>query len=248
MNYIRREEGKSLNLPRKKTYEIIVEQIEASFLNGQLKMGDKLPPERELASRFEVSRTSVREALQALEISGFIEIRQGGGSFIKKSEVHSVSEALSTKIIQTEKKMVYEMLELRRALEVESASLAAQRATSADLERIRESLEQMALYEKDVEAGVQADLHFHLQIVHATHNELLIDMVQMLTERMEETIRATRKHRFSDGDRYKTTFEEHKEIYIAIASGNAQEAKKLMEEHITRIRRELSETFLPKLK
>ena len=95
-----------MNLPRKKTYEIIVEQIEESFLNGQLKMGEKLPSERELASRFEVSRTSVREALQALEISGFIEIRQGGGSFIKKSAVRSVSEALSTTIIQIEKKMV----------------------------------------------------------------------------------------------------------------------------------------------
>lgn len=237
-----------MNLQKKKTYEIIVEQIEESFLNGKLEMGEKLPSERELASRFEVSRTSVREALQALEISGFIETRQGGGSFIKSSEVHLVSDALSTTLIQAEKKLVYEMLELRRALEVESVSLAAQRATSADLEKIRESLEQMALFEKDVEAGVQADLHFHLQIVQATHNELLIDMVQLLTERMEETIRATRKHRFSDGDRYKSTFEEHKEIYIAIASGNAQEAKKLMKEHITRIRRELTETFLLRLK
>lgn len=150
--------------------------------------------------------------------------------------------------MQAEKKLVYEMLELRRALEVESASLAAQRATSADLEKIRESLEKMTLYEKDVEAGVQADLHFHLQIVQATHNELLIEMVQMLTERMEETIRATRKHRFSDGNRYQATFEEHKEIYIAIASGNSEEAKKIMEEHITRIRKELSTTFSPKLK
>lgn len=137
------------------------------------------------------------------------------------------------------------MLELRRALEVESVSLAAQRATSADLEKIRQSLEQMAVSGQDAEAGVQADLHFHLQIVYATQNKLLINLVQTLTERMEDTIRATRKHRFLDEDRYEDTFEEHKEIYIAIASGNAQEAKKLMEEHITRVRRELSETFLP---
>lgn len=237
-----------MNLQKKKTYEVIVEQIEESFLNGKLKLGEKLPPERELASRFGVSRTSVREALQALEISGSIEIRQGGGSFIKKSEVQLVSDALSTTIIQAENNLVYEMLELRRALEVESVSLAAQRATSADLEKIRESLERMAVSGKDVEAGVQADLHFHLQIVHATHNKLLIDMVQMLTERMEETIRATRKHRFLDVNRYEDTFEEHKEIYVAIASGNAKVAKKLMEEHITRIRRELSASFLPKLK
>ncbi|MEK4405758.1 FadR/GntR family transcriptional regulator [Sporosarcina sp. FSL K6-6792] len=234
-----------MNLQKKKTYEVIVEKIEKFFLNGKLKSGDKLPPERELASRFGVSRTSVREALQALEISGAIEIRQGGGSFIKTSEVQLVSDALSTTIIQAENNLVYEMLELRRALEVESVSLAAQRATSADLEKIRQSLEQMAVSGQDAEAGVQADLHFHLQIVYATQNKLLINLVQTLTERMEDTIRATRKHRFLDEDRYEDTFEEHKEIYIAIASGNAQEAKKLMEEHITRVRRELSETFLP---
>ena len=237
-----------MNLPKKKTYEVIIEQIEEFFLNGELRLGEKLPSERELASRFGVSRTSVREALQALEIRGSIEIRRGGGSFIKKSEFQLVSDALSSTIIQAEYNLVYEMLELRRALEVESVSLAAQRATSADLEKIHESLEQMAVSGKDVEAGVQADLHFHLQIVQATHNKLLIDMVQMLTERMEETIRATRKHRFLDVNRYEDTFEEHKDIYVAIASGNATEAKKLMEEHITRIRRELSATFLPKLK
>jgi GntR family transcriptional regulator, transcriptional repressor for pyruvate dehydrogenase complex len=234
-----------LNLQKKKTYEVIVEKIEKFFLNGELKSGDKLPPERELASRFGVSRTSVREALQALEINGAIEIRQGGGSFIKTSEVQLVSDALSATLIQAESNLVYEMLELRRALEVESASLAAQRATSADLEKIRRSLEQMAVSGQDAEAGVQADLHFHLQIVHATHNKLLINLIQTLTERMEDTIRATRKHRFLDKNRYEDTFEEHKEIYVAIASGNAQEAKKLMEEHITRIRRELSKTFLP---
>ncbi|HJF30658.1 MAG TPA: FadR family transcriptional regulator [Sporosarcina psychrophila] len=233
---------------KKKTYELIVEKIEELFLNGKLKSGDKLPPERELASLFGVSRTSVREALQALEISGSIEIRQGGGSFIKVPEGQLVSEALSTAIIQAENNLVYEMLELRRALEVESASLAAQRATSADLEKIRQSLEQMATSGEDTEAGVQADLHFHLQIVQATHNQLLINLVQTLTERMEDTIRATRKHRFSDETRYEDTFEEHKEIYVAIASGNAQESKKLMEEHITRIRKELSETFLRTLR
>ena len=232
---------------KKKTYEIIVEKIEEFFLNGGLKSGDKLPPERELAARFGVSRTSVREALQALEISGSIEIRQGGGSFIKTSEVQLVSDALSTTIIQAESNLVYEMLELRRALEVESASLAAQRATSADLEKIRQALEQMAVSGRDIEAGVQADLSFHLHIVMASHNKLLINLMQTLTERMEITIRTTRGHRLVDNNRYEDTFQEHKDIYVAIASGNAPEAKQLMEEHITRIRRELSESLLPTL-
>jgi len=241
-------EVKLLIPQKKKTYEMIVEKIEEFFLNGGLKSGDKLPPERELATRFGVSRTSVREALQALEISGSIEIRQGGGSFIKTSEVQVVSDALSTTIIQAESNLVYEMLELRRALEVESASLAAQRATSADLEKIRQALEKMALFGKDIEAGVQADLSFHLHIVMASHNKLLINLMHTLTERMEITIRTTRGHRLVDTNRFEDTFQEHKDIYVAIASGNAPEAKQLMEEHITRIRRELSESHLPTLK
>lgn len=234
-----------MNFQKKKTYEIIVEKIEHFFLDGELRPGDKLPPERELASQFNVSRTSVREALKALEMSGIIEIRQGGGSYIKTSEVQLLTKELSTTIVQAENNLVYEMLELRRALEVESASLAAQRANSQDLEKIRQSLEQMAVSINEVEEGIQADLHFHMQIVHATHNALLINLVQTLTEHMEDTIRATRRHRFLDPSRYEETFDEHKEIYIAIASGNTKKAKLLMEEHITRIRRELSEAFLP---
>ncbi|WP_342514049.1 FadR/GntR family transcriptional regulator [Sporosarcina sp. FSL K6-1522] len=232
---------------RKRTYEVIVEKIEAFFLNGELKPGDKLPPERELASQFNVSRTSVREALKTLEMNGIIEIRQGGGSFIKTSEVQVLSDELSTTVVQAEGNLVYEMLELRRALEVEAASLAAQRATSEDLEKIRQALEQLAVSSKEVEAGIQADLHFHLQIVQATHNTLLINLVQTLTEHMEDTIRATRGHRFMDPSRYEDTFNEHKDIYVAIASGNVSEAKRLMEEHISRIRKELSEAFLPVL-
>lgn len=226
---------------------MIVEKIEAFFLNGELKPGDKLPPERELASQFNVSRTSVREALKTLEMNGIIEIRQGGGSFIKTSEVQVLSDELSTTVVQAEGNLVYEMLELRRALEVEAASLAAQRATSEDLEKIRQALEQLAVSSKEVEAGIQADLHFHLQIVQATHNTLLINLVQTLTEHMEDTIRATRGHRFMDPSRYEDTFNEHKDIYVAIASGNVSEAKRLMEEHISRIRKELSEAFLPVL-
>ena len=189
----------------------------------------------------------MREALKTLEMNGIIEIRQGGGSFIKTSEVQVLSDELSTTVVQAEGNLVYEMLELRRALEVEAASLAAQRATSEDLEKIRQALEQLAVSTKEVEAGIQADLHFHLQIVQATHNTLLINLVQTLTEHMEDTIRATRGHRFRDPSRYEDTFNEHKDIYVAIASGNVGEAKRLMEEHISRVRRELSEAFLPVL-
>ncbi|MBE1556256.1 FadR/GntR family transcriptional regulator [Sporosarcina limicola] len=229
---------------KKRMYEVIVSKIEDFLLDEGMEAGDRLPSERELAIMFTVSRTSVREALRALELSGAIEIRQRGGSFLKTPKIGRVHEEISAAIIEKEKHLVYEMLELRRALEVESVSLAAQRAKTADLEKIRQALENMAISATDIEAGVQADLQFHMSIVEATHNTIFIQLTQTLAEHMEDTIRVTRKYRFLDMNRYEETFEEHKAIYLAIASGDQEKAKRLMEDHILGIRRELSESFL----
>jgi len=230
--------------PKKKAYQVIVDQIREYFLNGELQPGEKLPTERELASRFNVSRTSVREALRKLEIKGIIEIKQGSGSFIKTQEGRSLGEELSSTIIKTEKKLIYEMLELRQALEVECAFLASQRATSEDLERIGKALEMMDRVKNDVELGIQADLSFHINIVLASHNSIFLQLFQTLSEHMQDTIRATRRQRLKDSERTQETIDEHKEIYLAIASGDANQAKQLMEKHIKQIRRELTESLL----
>lgn len=230
--------------PKKKAYQVIVDQIKEDFLSGDLQPGEKLPTERELASRFNVSRTSVREALRKLEIKGVLEIKQGSGSFIKVSESHTLGEDLSSTIIKTKKKLLYEMLELRQALEVECAFLASRRATSEDLERIRQALEMMAQAKQDVELGIQADLSFHINIVLASHNSIFLQLFQTLSKHMQDTIRATRSQRLKDPERTQETIDEHKEIYLAIAAGDADQAKQLMERHITKIRRELTESLL----
>ncbi|WP_332645859.1 FadR/GntR family transcriptional regulator [Lysinibacillus sp. 54212] len=230
--------------PKQKAYQIIVDQIRENYLNGDLLPGEKLPTERELASRFNVSRTSIREALRKLEIKGIIEIKQGSGSFIKASESNTLGEELSSTIIKTEKKRIYEMLELRQALEVECAFLAARRATSEDLERISLALEMMIRAKDDVELGIQADLSFHINIALASHNSIFLGLFQTLSEHMHDTIRATRSQRLKDPERTQETIDEHKEIYLAIAAGEATQAKQLMEKHITQIRRELTESLL----
>ncbi|MEH7444069.1 FadR/GntR family transcriptional regulator [Bacillus sp. JJ1122] len=233
------------NQEKKKTYQVIVDKITEFFFAGNLKPGEKLPSERELAGQFKVSRTSIREALRTMELNGLIEIRQGGGSYIKASEnFQSQKEEITAAIIKAETHLVYEMLELRRAIEVESAFLAAKRATSQDLEKLRSALEKMALSAQNTELGLTADVDFHIAIVEATHNSIFIDLIQTLSEHMKDTIRATRRHRFTDPERHEDTMEEHKEIYLAIASGNADRAKELMEEHIARIKEELTESIV----
>ncbi|WP_044896059.1 FadR/GntR family transcriptional regulator [Bacillus alveayuensis] len=229
---------------KKKTYQVIVDQIKEYFLNGKLKPGDKLPTERELANRFHVSRTSIREALRELEMKGIIEVKQGSGSYIKSSDSHILGQELSSTIIKAEKKLIYEMLELRRVLEVECAFLASQRATSEDLERIREALMMMVQAKHDVELGIQADVNFHIQIVRASHNSIFLQLIETIREHMQDTIRATRRQRLTNPERMQETIDEHKNIYLAIAAGDGDKAKQLMEKHITQIRKELTESML----
>ncbi|MGE7637323.1 FadR/GntR family transcriptional regulator [Peribacillus frigoritolerans] len=234
----------SIPVKSPKVYEVIFNQIKESFISGELKPGDKLPPERELSNLFKVSRTSIREALRVLEINGVIEIRPGDGTFIRQSDVQSLIEQLSTSIIKTEDNMVYEMLEVRRVIETECAFLAAQRANSLDLQNILKALEEMARSEHDEELGLRADLLFHHSIAQATNNSIYAGLVHTLSDQMKNTIRATRWHRFAKPGHFQETLQEHKEIYYSIALKDADKAKQLMNAHIIRIREQMAAATL----
>src|SRR5690554_3631179 len=123
-----------------KVYEEVIEQIKFMITSGQLKKGEKLPPERELVEKFQVSRTSVREALRALQIIGLIESRQGGGNYIKDSFDDNLIEPLSMMFVLQNSRNS-EILELRRVLEVETARLAAKNISDEELTRLKEIID-----------------------------------------------------------------------------------------------------------
>lgn len=225
---------------RQKVYEIIFEKIQAEITSGILKVGHKLPPERELATKYNVSRTSIREALRLLELSDFVEIRQGDGTFIKNNAQDTVQQQLTSVVLKTDRTTLYEMLELRLILESQCAALAALRATGQDIERIARTLEAMKNI-GDEEIGIQADLDFHIAIATAANNSVLAQLISSLTPHMRSTIEVTRKHRLSSEENIARTLEEHRAIFIAISRGESARAKTLMEEHIRTIRQELSE-------
>ncbi|WP_042352862.1 FadR/GntR family transcriptional regulator [Bacillus massiliigorillae] len=227
-----------------KVYQIIFHRIKESIVAGEFIPGDKLPSERDLAIRFNVSRTSIREALRALEIHGIIESKQGDGTFIKASDLQKVIDDLSTAIMHPDDYLVYEMLETRQALESECAYLAAYRANSYDLEKMRKCIEDMRIASGDEEKGLMADLNFHYSIAEAAHNSILLGLVQILGEHMKNTIRITRNYRFSNTTYFQETFSEHRELYLAIANRDADSAKKLMENHITKTRQKMTEATI----
>ena len=234
----------SIPVKNPKVYEIIFNQIKESFITGELKPGDKLPAERELSTHFKVSRTSIREALRVLESNGVIEVRPGDGTFIRQSEVQSLINRLSNTIINAEKNLIFEMLEVRRVIETECAFLSAQRASSLDLQNILKALEDMSISEQDEELGLQADLLFHNSIAQAANNSIFAGLVHTLSNQMKDTIRATRQHRFATPGHFQETLQEHKDIYFSIALKEADKAKQLMDAHILRIRTQMATATL----
>lgn len=233
--------------PNQKVYQVIFNKIKESIVAGELLPGEKIPSERELATRYNVSRTSIREALRVLEVSGIVEIKHGDGTFIKPSNVKKVIDDLSDVIIRSEDFLIYEMLETRLMLESECAYLAALRATSNDIEKIKKSIENMQIAGKDPARGVLADLQFHHCVAEAAHNSILLGLVHALGIHMKQTIQATRSHRFAKDGLYEETLNEHKELFLAISQRDADRAKQLMITHITKIRQEMSEVSLEQI-
>ncbi|PPA71105.1 FadR/GntR family transcriptional regulator [Jeotgalibacillus proteolyticus] len=220
-------------------YKQAVEQISQVYLNGTRSIGDKLPPERELAKRLGVSRTGVREALHYLREAGVIHSRQGGGHYLRVSRLEDAKGNQTVLQLKTDPSLTAEMLEVRRAIECEAVYLAAMRANKADLDTLFGYLEAMK-HTLTEEQGAKADAGFHLTIVHASKNGMLNQAAEGLISQMEKNIETTRRQRFvTDASRYQTTYLEHEAIFQAVKGNRADEAKQLMLEHLNRAYEEI---------
>lgn len=206
---------------KSKAYQVVLNLIKESILNEELKPGQKLPSERELATSYMVSRTTIREALRALEAEGVVEVKHGNGVFIRPQKLHN------------------ELLEFRMIIESGCAALAADRATSEDLIELGKCVEEMANAVTE-ESGNFADLNFHFAVTKASHNSILIDTMNSLASYIKDSVRMTRRYRFMQPDRQEETLNEHKEIFLAIASRDKELSRTLMEELFVRIRKEIA--------
>ncbi|MFE0265444.1 FadR/GntR family transcriptional regulator [Nocardiopsis alba] len=151
----------------------VISQLRAQIDSGEWGVGDRIPTESELSEQLEVGRNTVREAVRALAHAGLLEIRQGAGTFVRASS--ELGGALRRRL---ERSRLRENLEVRRALEVEAARLAALRHSDEDLADIDRAmaLREEAWRANDMGAFVEADFTFHRAVVNATHNLLLIEL------------------------------------------------------------------------
>ncbi|VBB06266.1 transcription regulator hth gntr [Lucifera butyrica] len=218
----------------RKVYEEIVAQIKKLIVDGKLQPGDKLLSERELSERLNVSRASVREAFSALEMMGVITIRPGEGSFVRQVSYEGMLEPLSF-YLQIEMNDIMQLLEVRKILEIETAALAAVRATAEDIQDLHRALQQMVEEVNSGEIGEIADSSFHFAVAKAANNPILIKMMNTVADLMTNTFRVSRQRLFLVENMPGLIHHSHQAIYEAIAAKNPQAARHKMQEHLTMV-------------
>lgn len=228
----------------KRIYEEIVEQIRELMCEGDLKPGDKLLPERELAEKLQVSRASVREATRALEMMGFVEIRPGDGTFIRETCTDALIQPLAM-FLSLEKGSLFEIYEIRKMFEATSARLAAERATKEELVKIKEALDQMeACYNaSDSEKGEEYDTAFHYAIAEATHNSWLVRLLRTISDSFFRSLSAARRQIYLTPGNPKKLLEQHRRTYEAIRDRKPDLASEAMLEHLIFAENQLRKTI-----
>lgn len=214
----------------KKIYEYVVEQIQQMIVNGDLKSGDKLPSERELAERLKVSRTSIREALRALEVLGLIESRQGEGNFIKKSLDNGFFQPLSV-MFMLNKDNPSDILELRIAIEVEAASLAARRINDEDIQELEELMDKL-IESDDERYSAKYDTEIHYKIASVTKNYLIINLLNGISSLIETFIKNARESILRENEEKDILIRQHRKICDALIERDPDKAASAMREHL----------------
>jgi GntR family transcriptional repressor for pyruvate dehydrogenase complex len=211
-------------------YEEIVRQVKAMIAEGRLKGGDRLPPERDLAEKFVVSRTSVREALRALESLGLVEIRPGEGTFVRQVSIESLIEPLALLMV-SQREAIGELFEARRLLEPSLAALAAERATPEEIQEMERILESQAAEVTAGRTGVAQDALFHTAIAAAAHNRAITRIAHAIMDLLTQS----REDSLNTPGRPSRSHEDHRRVLSAIAARDAAAARQAMLEHITAV-------------
>jgi DNA-binding FadR family transcriptional regulator len=212
--------------------EVIVEQIRLLMRQGQLKPGDRLPPERELCERFGVSRVTVREALRMLESSGLVEIRVGarGGAFVTAPSSNRVGEGL-TDLLSLSVISASDVTEVRMILEVGIVPLVCERATEEDLTELEKICERSQQALRDGNYTVDTSLEFHTRVAEATHNPA----VSMLVESFRGPIlMSLQEAKSAAPEMGGLGTKEHERFIEAVRGKDADAATRIMREHLGR--------------
>jgi GntR family transcriptional regulator, transcriptional repressor for pyruvate dehydrogenase complex len=213
-------------------YEQIVQQVEESIHKGAMKSGDQLPPERELAQQFGVSRTAVREAVKALHEKGLVEAYPGRGTFITDGTSYSMRQSLDRMLRVGQAEGSGFLAEVREILEPEIAALAATRSDPEDLASMREQIEIMDAARREPDEFIEADLDFHLALAEAAANPIILSLIDSIVGLLREQ----RMGIFQvEGGPERGQYH-HKKIMEAVEHRDAAGAREAMKGHLRQVR------------
>jgi GntR family transcriptional regulator, transcriptional repressor for pyruvate dehydrogenase complex len=213
-------------------YEQIVQQIEESIVKGNLKPGDQLPAERELAQRFGVSRTAVREAVKALREKGLVEAYSGRGTFITDGTTHAVRQSLDLMVKIGQPDGSTHLAEVRAILEPEIAALAAARIQEPELTTMREAVAVMDNAQQDPDAFIEADLDFHLALAEGAGNPLILSLLDSIVGLLREQ----RLRIFNVPGGPMRGQIHHRKILEAVEKHDSEKAREAMRAHLGQVR------------
>ena len=218
------------NEPR--LYRVVSSRIEELIREESIKPGERLPSERDLATKLGVSRTSLREALIALELGGVVEVRGGSGVYVSE-QAPAVPDAA------TAGPGPFEVMAARRIVEVEVAAMAAKNATDSAVDAILVAVEQMEQHHADRASNEAADRNFHMAIARATGNAAMVGVIEYLWNQRGTLWHKLKEH-FATEDLRQQTLLDHRNILAAIASHDVAGARLAMRAHLDRVQKTFS--------
>lgn len=213
-----------------KAADVLAEALRARIRSGEWPEGYALPTERELSAQTALSRTSVREALRMLEVDGLIDIRPGrnGGARVRRPAGDELTRQLEL-FIWGRNIAAEHLHDVREALEALGAEGAARRRTEADIAELVARTEAVEASVDDLDRYLDANLAWHMSVVHASHNELLVSFMDVLANAIHV---ATESEAFDSPEVRRSTLRIHRAILDAIVGGDAEAARRRMARHV----------------
>lgn len=217
-------------MKRTKVYAEVASQIHRLIEDGRLKPGDRLPPERDLAEMFGVSRTSVRDAIRVLEMRGLVEPRHGEGTVIRQVPIDAIVGPLASAVTAS-KDLTADLFDMRKMLEPPLARAAAMRATGEDLVALREIIDRQSERVRAGEVAIDEDTAFHYRIATAAKNQVVLRLMDVVMDLLRES----RTRSLQAGGRAERSLDGHRRILAAIQGRDPDAAAHAMRVHIEEI-------------
>lgn len=212
-------------------YRLVADRILALIQEDGIAAGERLPSERDLASKLKVSRASLREAVLALELGGVVEVRGGSGVYICEKDVEKELPEVGPG--------PFEVLSARRLIEAEVAAIAARVATDASIDAILKAVLEMEKHHENYASNENADRDFHLAIARATGNSALVGTMEYLWNQRGRLWHRLKEH-FQTEELRQLTLTDHRNILEAIVAHDPAAARRAMRAHLERVTRTFS--------